>query len=77
MRQKSRVMHGFMRNAQYFKATFLMLQFIKLANRLHFFNAKTGIRKMFCHQINRSKALSSFSSCDWLYVLQSIGTCVY
>ena len=35
------------------------------------FKAKTPERKLFCRQINRSRALFSFPSYDWLYFFQS------
>ena len=64
-----------------FKQKFLMFRFIKLAKLIFFgftfdtnlsiFIAKTLERKLFCRQINQSRVLFSFPSCDWLYFFQS------
>ena len=50
---------------------FLMFQFIKLASSFNTFHtklskAKKRARKVFCWEINGSRVLFSFPSCDWL-----------
>ena len=40
--------------------------------KLSIFKVKTREKKLFCHQINRSRALFSFPICDWSYLFQSL-----